>query len=54
MDSREAYTRIFTIWLLFVTELFTDDVIKAEGIRVELSQLATKHLNTPSNELVTS
>lgn len=28
-------------------ELFTDDVIRTEGIRVELSQLATKHLNTP-------
>ena len=34
-------------------ELFTDDVIRTEGIRVELSQLATKHLNTPSNGLVT-
>lgn len=34
-------------------ELFTDDVIRTEGIRVELSQLAAKHLNTPSNGLVT-
>lgn len=30
-------------------ELFTDDVIRTEGIRVELSQLATKHLKMPSN-----
>lgn len=34
-------------------ELFTDDVIRTEGIRVELSQLATKHINTQSNGLVT-
>lgn len=34
-------------------ELFTDDVIRTEGIRVELRQLATKHLNTPPNGLVT-
>lgn len=33
-------------------ELFTDDVIRTEGIRVELSQLGTKHLNTQSNGLV--
>ena len=30
-------------------EPFTDDVIRREGIRVELSQLATKHLKTPSD-----
>lgn len=33
-------------------ELFTDDVIRTEGIRVELSQQGTKHLNTQSNGLV--
>lgn len=37
----------------YCRELFTDDVIRTEGIRVEPRQLATKHLNAPSNGLST-
>lgn len=53
MDSSVAHTELRHLAAVCYRELFTDDVIRTEGIRVELSQLATKHLNTPSNGLVT-
>ena len=59
MDSSVADTKTLGVWLLRVAaacsrELFTDDVMRTEGIRVEPSQLATKHLNMQSNGLVTA
>lgn len=46
MDSSVAHTELCHVAAVCYRELFTDDVIRTEGIRVELSQLATKHLNT--------
>lgn len=54
MDSSLARTEPCHLAAVCYRELFTDDVIRTEGIRVELSQLATKHLNSPSNGLVTA
>ncbi len=40
MDSSVAHTQLRHLAAVCYRELFTDDVIRTEGIRVELSQLA--------------